>query len=611
MSTDKKSSQQTKYLNLDFDEFKKDLKEAAKIYFPKTSKDMSEASSAMMMIENAAYIGEVLSFYIEDRFKNSNIHTAKDIDAIFTQARALGYPLRGPSAASGEQSFYLEVPAITGSYGGYIPDLSYALNFKNVQLQNSKGIVFETSDEVNFTKVNISSSSESRISRRDSGGYPTHFILKRKADVFAGKTVTEIVSVGAYKPWLQVEISEQNVIEVISVQDSGGGNNRWFEVDYAAQEAIFEGIQNLSSDSDDVEYSLKLKTVPKRFVRTINPKTGKTTLTFGPGKATEIGSPFVADPADIAIDLRGKLNFTPTSIDPQNFLKTRTLGLSPINTTLTIKCRVGGGIITNTAVNGLRDVIGKEYDLNGVNLDTTELNNTLGSFSTTNEEPLVNGLEAETPEEIKQNAAAYHAAQGRLVTKEDYIARCLSLPTKFGKVFRAYATISNEKQGGVQVYIIVLNHLGQLSSPSDTLSKNLKTYLGQFARMGQGIDILSGKIINIGVEYTVVVASGHNKTKVKLDTLKKVKDFFNIRNWQLNQPIIIDDIRMLIKNTEGVVSISDINIVNRNNIVNENTYSSEIYDIKGNTKNGIVFARQNGIFELKYPNSIDLKVGSI
>ena len=606
---DTRNSKIVKYLNLGFDDFVSDLRDFSKIFFPKTSKDLSDASSGQMMIEQAAYIGDVLAFYLEDRFKNTNIQTAKDIDQIFVLARGLGYPLRGPTAAGGQTNFYLEVPATTGSTGGFQPDLRYAANFKNVQLQNSNGVVFEALDDVDFSQVDTSSSLESRVSQRDQLGLPTHYILKTQVDVSAGKTVSQTVSIGDYRPFRKVEFGQPNVLEIISVKDETGEN--WYEVDYHAQESIFEGIRSTFDDSDDVPYVLKLKTVPRRFVSRINPSTGRTSLVFGPGKGTEVGTPFVPDPGDIALDLKGKLTFSPPFIDPQNFLKTRTLGLAPFNTTLTIRARVGGGRVTNTSVGSLKDIISKETELNTAGLDTQSLNNVLNSFSTQNDLPMLGGEEAETIEEIKQNASAFFAAQGRLNTREDYIARALSLPSKFGRIFRVYARTNCNPNGGVQLHIIGRNERGQLIKPTDTLKKNLKTYLSKFTRLNQGIDILDGRIINIGLNFSLVVQPGFNKTQVKIDALKVMKDFFKVENWSLNQPIILDDIRCLLKEVEGVLSISELEIVNKNNITDGQSYSEDSYSIQTNTRNGIIFAPEKGMFEVKFPNGPDIRVGAL
>lgn len=599
-----------KYLNLTHPDFVKSLQDWSKIYFPKESKNLqNKASSGRHFIEVSSFIGDVLSFHMEDRFKNSNLKTATDPRAVVNLSEAHGYKFRGPSAARGPESFYLEVPAKTGSFGNDQPNMDYAFNFKNVQLQNNNGIFFEALEDVDFSETNTSSSAECLVSKRDqSSGRPTHYVLKKNVEVMAGRTVTETFVIASYKPFREIQLANKNVLDVISVKDSEG--NEWFEVDFLAQEAIFEGVKNNGSDSANVPYMLKIKTVPRRFVKKVDPVTGQTRLIFGSGKGTEIGDSVVPDVSMLALDLKGKLIFSPSSIDPQNFLKTRSLGLAPYETTLTIQVRTGGGRISNTGEGSLTNIVSRAAVFNS-GLVVSDLNNTLGSFTARNLAPIEGGDEAEDIDTIKKHAAAFFAAQSRINTKEDYIARSLSIPSKFGNVFRVYPVNNCDRNGGVQLYVLAKNKAGQVVAPSLDFKKNLRIYLSFFTRMGQGLDIIDGKIINIGIEYSILVESGMNKSKVKFETLLKVKEYFNINKWQLNQPIVIDEIFCLIKNTLGVVSIPELKVTNKNNEMNGVTYSSFAYDVKTNTRNKIVFGVPDGIFEVKFPDSHDIKVSAI
>lgn len=607
--TEKKNSKIVKYLNMDYEAFVKDISDSSKIYFPNYSNDTSKASSAQMMIEQAAYVGDVLAFYLEDRFRNTNNVTATDINSIVYNSRHIGYKFNGPASARGTTNFYLVVPATTGSAGDWRPDMRYALKLKNVKLQNTNGITFEALEDVDFTNINISSSLYVKLYKTTSNGQPQKYILKTTAEVMAAKTVTETFSLGDYKAKRKLTLSEKNVLEILSIKDSSGES--WYEVDYLAQEAVFESVKNISSDNLHIPYILKMKTVPRRFITETDPKTGTTSLIFGPGKAVEIGDSFVPDPSDLALDIKGKSNFVSPSVDPQNFLKTRTLGLSPYNTTLTVKYRVGGGRVTNTARGGLRDIISKEIEYNSVNLDSTLLNETLTSLSSENTERIVGGREAETIDEIKHNSSANFATQNRIVTREDFIARALSMPNKYGRIFRCYATYRGGENSGVQLHVLAKNELNQLIIPTNNLKVNLKNYIRNTCMLNQGIDILNGKIINIALEYSILVKPGYNKVKTKIDTLNTLKKYFDVNNWQIGQPIVLDEIRCMIIDTEGVLSVTELNVVNRNNTVNEVSYSSEVFDVKLNTKNGIVFCPSDSIFELKYPEGQDLKVAAL
>lgn len=603
-----RNSKVVKYLNLDFDSFNRDVRDFSKIYFPNNSKDLTEASSAQMMIEQASFVGDVLSFYLENRFANTTLTTAKDVTQIYNLCSFLGYSPQGPAPAQGTVDFFLSVPATTGSSGEKIPDMRYAVNFKNVQCQNTNGIMFDALDDVDFRKVNISSSLECRVLSVDGSGVPTKFTLRLPVDVIAGKVATQTSTIGSYQAFKTIEIAEPNVVDVLSVKDSSG--QEYYKVDFLAQESIYEGVRNVSDDSDIVPYILKIKSVPFRFKTKVDPTTGKTSLIFGAGKASDVGIAMVPDPADLSIDLRGKLNFSTPFIDPQNFLKTRTLGIAPYNTTLTIKYRTGGGRITNTAPAGLRDVISKEADFSATGLNVQNLNETLSSFTVSNAEFIVGGEEPESIEEIKQNAASSFAAQGRLISRADYVARCLSLPPIFGKIFRVSAVTQADENAGVEIHVIAKNNANQLIVPTTNLKKNLKTYLSKFSRLGQGIDILDGKIINIGIDFSLVVTPGFSKSAVKSEALKQVKDFFLVDNWQLGQAIVIDEIRQILKAIPGVLSIAHLAFTTKANVVDGNQYSSETFAISNATRNNIIFCPSDAIFEVKFPN-LDIRAAAL
>jgi hypothetical protein len=596
------------YLNVDFNSLVESQKKWAQVYFKDYSKDLDKKSSSeKMMVELNAYIGEILQFYIEDRYRNSNLVTANNINSIIDIGESRGYKFKGPSSATDVQQFYLEVPAITGSSGNYFPDMRYAVNFKNVQLQSTNGVIFEALDDVNFSLVNFSSSLNSKVSKRSSDGTPTHFVLKTEVPVMAGKTITETFDIGDYQALRKINLANKNVLQIISCTDSYGDS--WEEVDYLVQDVIFEGVKNFNVDSENVPYLLKIKSVPKRFITKVDPTNGTTSLQFGNGKAEDIGDAIVPDPSMYSLNLKGKLSFIPPMVDPQDFIKTRNLGLAPYNLRLTVRCRVGGGKITNVSANTLNSIVSKNVDFASSGLDVAQVNNTLTSFSSRNLKPIEGGDDAPTIPELKSLILASSAAQGRVNTRPDYISRVLSMPSIFGQIFRVSPVVA-DVNSGVQLYLLAKDSLGRVSTCSNTMKNNIKNYLSLFTRMNQGIDLLDGVVINIGINYSIVVKSGFNKSEVKFNTSLKVKEYFQINRWQLRQPINLSEIRCLIQDTEGVYSVSSISVVNKANINDSLSYSSKVYDIKGNTRNDIIFCPANAIFEVRYPD-IDIKVGAI
>ena len=93
------------------------------------------------------------------------------------------------------------------------------------------------------------------------------------------------------------------------------------------------------------------------------------------------------------------------------------LGETPANTIITVTYRVGGGANSNAQAGEL-----------------TNLVSSVSGISVTNDEPASGGTDGETITEIKENAKTFFASQLRCVTREDYQARILNLPAKFGNI---------------------------------------------------------------------------------------------------------------------------------------------------------------------------------
>ena len=270
-------------------------------------------------------------------------------------------------------------------------------------------------------------------------------------------------------------------------------------------------------------------------------------------------------------------------------------------------------------------------------IDSSVLRSVQDSIQVTNLERATGGASQETLEDIKLNASAYFNAQNRAVTKEDYVTRVYSLPQKYGNVAKAFIvqdeqleqngqlvindgiTVDTRSKGTAVKNPLALNMylLGYDSSKSlvrlnRAVKNNVKTYLSQYRLLTDAINIKDGYIINFGVKYNIVTKRGYNKNDVLFRTIQKVKEFFQVEKWQINQPIILSDLAYQISTCEGVVSLVPPAENNPNNelILIENKfetglgYSGNIYDMISATKEGIVYPSLDpSIFELKFPNT--------
>jgi len=600
MATSTQKKRAIKYLNRDFNSFKRDLIEHLRVYFPNTVADFNEASVGIMFTELVSFIGDNLSFYLDKKFSESFIDTSVERSNIFKHGKQLGFKAFGKTAATGQVDGYLKVPA-SASSAQIVPDMRYAGTIKKLsKLKSTSGETYETLVDADFSTIDSTDSRFVQVGDRDSTtNEPKTFVLKKTGiDITAGETKTTTFSVGAYESFKTLTLPDDDVLEVIQVTDSEG--NEWYEVDYLAQDTVFTGVSNTGDDADDVPYVLKLKSVPYRFVTEYDVSENRMSLIFGTGDAQEFDGDLIPDLGDLTLPLFGKDAFTDFFLDPQNFLKTRTMGLAPVNTTLTVKYRVGGGLSTNTATNTVDTVANSVFDIGDTTLDSATINDVTNSFSVLNSGPIQGGKDELGIDEIKQLISANFAAQSRAVTAEDFVARALSMPSKFGSVFRANARAGSLNKNSVELMVLSQDSGGNVTVAPDDLKTNLKTYISRFRMLTDGIEILDGEIINIGVRFDVLVNRDFNKSEVVATCLDSLKDYFDIEKWQINQPINKTDIIALLASIPGVLSVIDLSINNRVGTFENRTYSTTTHNIKENTQNGIIYCKENAIFEIKY-----------
>ena len=150
----KTSVKEVRYLNKDFSSFKANLIEFAKVYFPNTYNDFNEASPGMMFIEMASYVGDVLSYYIDNQFKESLLAFAEEKRTVYNMAQTFGYKPKLSSPAIANVDVFQTVPAVSSGTGtNYVtnPDLNYSMIIKSgMQLQSQSGIKFTTTEDCNF-----------------------------------------------------------------------------------------------------------------------------------------------------------------------------------------------------------------------------------------------------------------------------------------------------------------------------------------------------------------------------------------------------------------------------------------------------------------------------
>ena len=636
-----KVSKEVRYLNKDFSQLRNNLIEFSKQYYPNTYQDFNESSPGMMFIEMASYVGDVMSYYIDSQFKESLLGYSEELRTLYAMAQTFGYKPRISSPSQVTLDIFQLVPA-KNSGNDTQPDFSYALTIPSgARIKSTSGITFRTIQDCNFN-VNTTSSPRTQtiFEQNPSTQQVTFYLLKKQVQAQSGAVTSEDHTFTNAQKYSRVLLSNQNIIEIISVVDSDGNN--WNEVDSLAQDTVFDEVENNSNNdpglaqfSDDAPYLLKLKRVSRRFTTYRRPD-GKTELRFGAGVSDNADEDIIPNPDNVGSNLPDSPSKIYEVFDPSNFLKTKTYGLAPSNTTLTITYQFGGGVQDNVGVDTITeiDAITLQVDTAGLNQSTLDIVKT--SVAVSNPEASTGGLGLESVEELRENIKAFFQAQGRAVTKEDYIIRTYALPDKFGNISKAYIVQDDQLSGTPQsnyqitqedvgkkfseiqnripnplalnLYVLGYNSNKQLSIVNDAVKENLKVYLSRFRPVTDAVNIKNGYIINIGVNYQIITKSNFLHDQVVGLVNERVKEFFNIDNWQINQPIVLSDLGYEMSLVDGVASVVDIKIVNK--FETSEGYSGNGYDVDGALKNGILYPSLDpSIFEVKYPD-IDIQ-GSV
>jgi hypothetical protein len=652
------------YVGKDFGQLKQNLIDFTKTYFPNSYSDFNESSPGMVFVEQAAAIGDMLSFYQDVQLKESMIAHATERKNVVALAQTMGYKPKVTTPAVTTITVYQLVPAV-GSGSSNKPDERYYLKIKDgleIQSTTNSSIIFRTTDSVDFENP---TDREIDVYERDMTGEPTFYLISKKIKAISAIEKETTILFNSSTDYPSTTINDDKIIQIVSVT-SDGGSTKWYEVPYLAQESIFiekantESNSELSQFSGSVPYVLEVQKVPNRFSVKVN-SDNTMDLQFGSGNnsAGYEDEKLLPNTKNVGLGLANSINRLNQGIDPSNFLKTNTFGIAPSGETLTVKYLVGGGVESNVNQGDLTTIRRIEFDEDLLAVDNQTVYNTIKqSVAVENLESATGGRGAESVEEIRQNAIAMFGSQNRAVTRQDYIVRALSMPERYGSVAKVYVSpdgeidnnspasilsspkniaefvgvveglqgkskveiqkelvkyLSQKKSNiaetnnpfAINMYVLGYDSNKKLTNLNQAVKQNLKTYLGEYRLMTDAVNIIDGFVVNIGVDFEIVAYQNYNKREVLANCLTKIQEYFNIDKWSFNKTINISEIELILANVDGVMSVPSVKISNL--CGGDGNYSPNKYNIDEATKGKIVYPSLDPcVFEVKYPNK-DIK----
>jgi hypothetical protein len=595
------------YINKDFNDIRSQLINYSQTYFPNTYTDFSPASPGMMFIEQSAYVSDVLSFYLDNQIQETYLQYARQFDNLYDLAYMFSYKPKATGLAYVDIDLYQQIPSKVEGIT-IVPDYSYSLIVgENTIFNTQTGQSFIINSTVDFSISSSNDPTEVSVAQI-TNGEPSYYLLKKSVKGASGVINTQTFTIGAYQPFPTLEINAINVANIIDIFDDQG--NQYYEVDYLGQDLVYDPIQNTNTNDPntyqdgDAPYILRTKSTNNRFVtRFLNESTLQ--IQFGSGNALQIDEQITPNPDNIGLGLPFGQSKLTTAFSPTNFVFTNTYGTAPSNTTLTVRYLTGGGTSANVDANTVNTINNSNTFFKNSNLANTGIAQFIfNSLAVNNPTAASGGGDGDTIEEIRQNALANYNTQQRNVTADDYLVRALSMPSKFGDLAKAYTTKPSTKDPDtiLDLYVLANNTAGNLVNPSDTIKTNLKTYLNQYRMIGDTVNIKDAFVINIAVNFEIVVLPNFNNNDVLARCITSLQDYFNINKWQINQPIILSEISVTLDNIPGVQTVQNVQIINKAGT--NSGYSQYAYDILGATQNGIIYPSLDpSIFEVKNTNS--------
>lgn len=594
-----------KYTSRDFNSIKLDLINHVKNYFPNTYGDFAEGSVGMMFIELMAYMGDLMQLYNERLIQELYMHTSQNLRRVYDIAQThYGYKPKTTSSSSGKLLITQKIPYRTNINGIREPDSRYAAVIDSL-ITRSGAVYFNLKNRVNMASYNPDEITIAEYgTTKDINGNDVNVIqsyyIKKEVDIYSGEIKNVSIDSGNWTKYKKIKIPDNNILKILSVTDSLG--NTWYEVDNLAQDLVQYSENGVK----------KLKREARRFsiIRDYN---NGWWMQFGAGDNIYADDIFVPNPQLINYD------YYSSPVDPRNFMSTTTLGLVPDNITLFVKYVTGNGAEANVGSGQINSIFSIYATPSSNQILTSDAvwQESLNSINVINLSPTTGASYPDGIDEIKIGSIAALKMQNRCVTKEDYLARFYTMDPDVASISKAAIYSGDEiytdnNNFSIHAFILGWSYDGKLNYLSDASMNRIKEYIDNYKMISDKIYIRHAKIINVGIKFSIIAnEDARNKELILLNCMNSLKEYFNIKRWDIGQPISLNKIRNILDKIDGVLYPEYIEIFNRTSLDNEDgkySYSEYEYSIDKNAQ--LIYPSIDpSIFELKYPDN-DI-IGSI
>ena len=594
------------YTSRDFESLRQDLINYAQQYYPEVVQNFNDASIFSVLMDLNAAIGDNLHFHIDRSIQETVLQYAQQRSSIYNIARTYGLKIPGfrPSVALADIS--IQVPAFGDS-----EDTRYLGILRSGAQFNGGGQTFETVYDVDFSTQynNEGFVNRTKIPIFDNTNKIVGYTITKREVVVNGvtKVFKRVIYPNDVVPFFNFFLPEKNVLGVTAIIQKDGtqyqstppssefvtSQNKWYEVDALAEDTVFIEDPTKPIDLAGLKVGRYLKT-DNRFITEYTPE-GYLKIQFGGGTTTP--NQQLQNFAQLGVPL-----------NIQNYQNNIGLGLTVTpNTTLFIQYRIGGGISSNVGVGAINQIGTIDMSVNGPS-DTIN-SNVIRSLKVNNVTSAVGGANPPTTEEVRNMVSFNFAAQKRAVTVNDYKSLIDTMPGKFGAPAKVAITENNNK---VVVQILSYDSDGNLTqNVANTLKQNLATYLSKYRMVNDYISIDVAKVIDLEFEISIVIENNTSQSQIITEVISQISNYMRPANRDLGQNLNVSDVRRLIQNTAGVITLSDLKVYNRVGGQYSSSETSQRYVDKETREieliDDTIFAEPDQIYQVRF-DSRDINV---
>jgi len=599
-------SKKIAYTNRDFAGLRQDLVNLTKEYYPDIIQNTNDASIYSVLLDLNAAVSDNLHFHIDRVWQETMLDFAQKRQSLFHIAKTYGIRIPGLRPSVALCDFSINVPV----RGDKDDDRYEGILRAGAQISGG-GQIFETIEDIDFSNPFNSKGEPNRLKlpNFDNNNRLISYTIVKREPVVNGvtKIFRKVITQQDQKPFLKIFLPERNVLGVSAVIHKEGttfaGNpaysefisdpNKWYEVQSLVQDKVF--VPSTTGVSDRPNFKAgEYVTVQNKFITEYTPE-GYFFLTFGSGNIDPL------DNLDNYITDKLKVNLS-------SYLNNLSLGSIPKQeTTLFIKYRIGGGKESNIGVGVINNVENSDFIITGPNSDTNS--QVSQSLSVTNVTPAVGGADQPTVEELRAMVAYNFAAQNRAVTLNDYKSMIETMPSTYGAPAKVNVM---EEDNKVRVKLLSYDESGNLTSVvSNTLKQNILTYLSQFRMINDYIDIVSGEVIDMGLEIDLLLDKNQNQGEVIRDVISSTTEYFSIDKRKMGDPLFVGELMKEVNNVPGVVNVIDVRVFNKiggeysSSQVSQSYKDSATKEILQNDMT--IFMKANQIFQIRFPQK-DIKI---